>query len=206
MYLSRVQIDDKNQYVIRELSHLGAYHNWVEQSFPREIASSERLRHLWRIDTLNKKRYLLLLSENKPDLDKLERLGVVGTAQTKSYDAFLDKILLGGKYRFKLTANPTHKDGETGKIMPHITVEQQMEWLKRKAQNCGFKLLEYDIVNRSWLILKKKHTRQVKLSSVTFEGILEVTDIERFKEVLIQGIGREKAYGMGLLTVIPIEK
>lgn len=50
MYLSRVEIDTNNRYKIKDLSHLGAYHNWVEQSFPEEIDSSQRNRHLWRID------------------------------------------------------------------------------------------------------------------------------------------------------------
>ena len=36
------------------------------------------------------------------------------------------------------------------------------------------------------------------------EGILEITDLKKFKNAMISGIGREKAYGMGLLTVIPM--
>jgi CRISPR system Cascade subunit CasE len=38
---------------------------------------------------------------------------------------------------------------------------------------------------------------------VSFEGTLVVSDLVRFKETLATGIGREKAFGMGLLTVIP---
>lgn len=37
MYLSRVEIDDNNRQKIKNLTHLGAYHNWVESSFPREF-------------------------------------------------------------------------------------------------------------------------------------------------------------------------
>ena len=29
MYISRVEIDDRNRRKINDLSHLGAYHNWV---------------------------------------------------------------------------------------------------------------------------------------------------------------------------------
>ena len=36
---------------------------------------------------------------------------------------------------------------------------------------------------------------------VTFEGILEISDEEVFKQTLVDGIGREKAYGCGLLTL-----
>ena len=38
--------------------------------------------------------------------------------------------------------------------------------------------------------------------AVTYEGMLTVTDAELFRQALTQGIGREKAYGMGLLTIM----
>lgn len=36
MYLSRVEIDSQNRRKTKDLTHVGAYHNWVEQSFPAE--------------------------------------------------------------------------------------------------------------------------------------------------------------------------
>jgi CRISPR system Cascade subunit CasE len=39
--------------------------------------------------------------------------------------------------------------------------------------------------------------------SVTFEGTLTVTDAEKFVEALKSGIGREKAYGHGMMTIMP---
>lgn len=44
----------------------------------------------------------------------------------------------------------------------------------------------------------------VTLLSVTYEGILRVTDKNRFIKSLIRGIGPGKAYGFGLLSVAPI--
>ena len=73
MYLSRVEIDIKNRKKIRNLTHLGAYHDWVERSFPEEIKASYRSRKLWRIDKLDGKLYLLILSECRPDHGCLER-------------------------------------------------------------------------------------------------------------------------------------
>ncbi len=37
MYLSRVEIDSLNRQKIKDLSHLGAYHHWVESCFPDEL-------------------------------------------------------------------------------------------------------------------------------------------------------------------------
>lgn len=95
MYISRVEIDTNNRQKIRDLYHLGAYHNWVENCFPNELKKKVRLRHLWRIDELNGKKYLLVLSEEKPKLDKLERYGVANTAETKDYDHFLSSLNQG---------------------------------------------------------------------------------------------------------------
>ena len=38
----------------------------------------------------------------------------------------------------------------------------------------------------------------------TYEGVLTVTDEELFKAALVQGIGREKAYGLGMLTIVGV--
>ena len=91
MYLSRVEIDFNNRKNIKELSHLGAYHNWVESSFPEEFNTSTRTRKLWRRDKLNDKEYLLIVSENSPSKLALEKYGVEGTAQIKRYDKFLNE-------------------------------------------------------------------------------------------------------------------
>lgn len=39
MYLSRVEIDQGNRQKLKDLTHLGAYHSWVENSFPEKIWS-----------------------------------------------------------------------------------------------------------------------------------------------------------------------
>lgn len=220
MYLSRVEIDINNRYKIKDLSHLGAYHNWVEQSFPEEIDSSQRNRHLWRIDRLNGKNYLLLLSAERPVLEQLEQYGVAKTAVTKSYDAWLDHIKVGMVLRFRLTANPTHSiidpKHPKGRVVPHVTIEQQKQWLEDRALRAGFELVSrteslpdmdhqsaFDVVDHDWPMLHRRKGRGVRLSRVTFEGVLRVLDVAAFKQTLTRGLGREKAFGMGLMTVIP---
>lgn len=216
-YLSRVEIDDSNRQKLKDLTHLGAYHAWVEDSFRnKEVKEAKRSRKLWRIDKLGSKRYLLVLSDQKPNLAMLEKYGVPNSAQTKEYDNFLAKLKQDQIYRFRLTANPTHKvsspSDPKGKVYPHVTVEQQEKWLLDRSSELGFEILkntagnyEFDIKNRQYVNLYHKHQKQVRLSQVTFEGVIKITDIAKFKQTLVKGIGREKAYGMGLLTVIPIK-
>lgn len=220
MYLSRVEIDTTNRRKTRDLTHLGAYHNWVEHSFPDEIHKGQRQRHLWRIDRLNGKNYLLLLSPTRPVLKDFERYGVAGTAVTKSYDAWLDQLEVGMVMRFRLTANPTHSiidpEHPKGRVVPHVTIEQQKKWLEDRATRAGFELirrsnvesdtihkLAFDVVSHDWPVLHHHTEQSVRMSRVTFEGLLRVKDVTALKRTLTMGIGRERAFGMGLMTVIP---
>lgn len=220
MFLSRVEKANNNRQQIKSLTHLGAYHDWVEQSFPEEMKQGERLRHLWRLDQIGGREYLLILSQNKPDLQALSRYGVPGTAMTKTYDQFLNQLQPDELMRFRLTANPSyavsHTGEKRGRVYPHVTVEQQRKWLIQRADKAGFKLvsqelsdatdqddLAFDIVNREHPVLHRKSGRGVRLSRVTFEGLLQIQDLTVFKQTLINGLGREKAFGMGLMTVIP---
>ena len=67
----------------------------------------------------------------------------------------------------------------------------------------------FQTVNSKWYDFYKKSgsgSCRIRMMSVTFEGVLKVTDAEKFKETLCCGIGREKAYGQGLITVVGARK
>lgn len=211
MYLSRVEIDVFNRSKMRELNHLGAYHNWVENSFPIEKQQQIRTRKLWRIDELSNKKYLLVLSEDKPDLSLLESYGVQGSAKTKNYNIFLNSLKNGERYKFKLTANPTickAKEGDCrGEVVACFSQQDQIDYLIKKSIKNGFKLDENDfyISEKTTEILKKKESKPLRFPKVVYEGVLTIEDLEIFKKALISGIGRKKAFGFGLLTIIPIK-
>ena len=217
MYLSRVKIDAYNRKKLKELNHLGAYHAWVEDSFPeeREKPKNERTRKLWRVDELRGEYYLIVLSENKPDFEKLEKYGVKNTAESKSYERLLDSIKPGMRARFKIELNTVYSNaknaekGKRGRVVP-VPHEKLGEFFFDRTEKNGFSVNKNELaitnIGKKLFRRKKedgeKETR-VNLVSATFEGILMVTDEERFRETLVMGIGRKKAYGFGLLTIIP---
>ena len=207
MYISRVELNIYNRQKIRDLTHLGAYHNWVEQSFREE--SGVRRRKLWRLDKINDKKYLLLVSGEKPDLKLLEKYGVAGSAVTKDYDTYISKIKTGMKLRFRLVTNPVHavmEGGKRGSEKPHITAEFQKKFFMERTIKNGFEVNEdeVNIVERGFELLRKSGTKPVKVVKATFEGVLTVVDEDKFKTVLENGFGKKKAYGFGLMTVIPM--
>lgn len=209
MYLSRVEIDIQNRQKIRDLSHLGAFHNWIEQSFPDEINKKIRTRKLWRIDKLNGRYYLLLVSPSKPNLNLLERYGILGSAETKPYSTFLHTLKEGMRLRFRVTLNPVisvkEGEGRRGRVKPHVTFEHQIRFLLERDERNGFSLNpnDFSITERSYVPFRKAHNKTIQLSKVTYEGILTITNKERFIKTLTEGFGKKKAYGFGLMTVIP---
>ncbi|MDO5027513.1 MAG: type I-E CRISPR-associated protein Cas6/Cse3/CasE [Tissierellia bacterium] len=211
MYLSRVEIDYGNRKTAKELSHLGAFHNWVEQSFPKEFEKSIRTRKLWRVDDLNNKKYLLIVSQEKPDIGLLEKYGKKGSGQVKDYDIFLNSLKEGKKYRFKITLNTTKAVSEghlnkRGRVYPITDEFEQLDFLLKRAKKNGFKLEEngFYLLNSDFDYLKKPNEKKLNLIKAVFQGELEITDKEKFIYALSNGIGKKKAYGFGMMTVIPV--
>lgn len=213
MYLTRMRLDITKRSTMRALAEPKLFHGAIERSF-----TGERKRNLWRIDTLNGAQYLMLVSKDMPDLSAaVEQFGCSEDAaawETRDYTPLLNRIQPGTRWHFRLTANPIKHapgnaaTGQRGKVMPHITAEHQQHWLMEKASQHGFALKEGEFlaVQEQWYQFRKLQEggRPVSLLSVTFEGMLTVTDVELFRHALMEGIGRGKAYGMGMLTVVRI--
>ena len=208
MYLSRVQLDTDKRGTIKALASPAIFHGAVESAF-----EGEKKRKLWRLDILNGKRYILILSENMPKLENFaEQFGYPGEYETKNYQPLLERIENGSKWSFRLTANPTYAkadgtDGKRGTVKAHRTEAHQREWLIRKAEQNGFSVNneEFFVNGAEYLRFFKRggsSSHKVNMLSVRYDGVLYVTDKEKFKNALCCGIGREKAYGMGLLTVM----
>ena len=208
MYLSRILLDVSKKNTLQALSNPNRFHGSVERCF-----SGERKRNLWRIDNLNGRLYLLILSEDVPDLKMIEKQfsPAYEHGETKSYDKLLERIKKGSSWQFRIVANPTKslssRDGSRGKVIAISDREHQKEWLMKKGEKNGFHLEKgtFDVVQGMWHIFSKRKNNtsmKVSLKSVAFEGKLEITDEEKFKYALVKGIGKEKAYGNGLMTII----
>lgn len=195
-------------------------HAAVESSFPPGTTEAEDGRTLWRIDRLGSALYLLVLSNGKPDFSHIvEQFGWPGAEQkweTKNYTRMMERIEAGQRWQFRLRANPvhsikqtsslhTHAPAKRGKVYAHVTVHQQEQWLLKRALRYGFSLQEgsFRVVQQEVRQFLRQR-KPVTLGIATFEGILEVTDVAMFLHTLACGLGRAKAYGCGLLTIVRV--
>lgn len=212
MFLSRIALNVNKRETMQVLASPQMLHGAVEQ-----IHDGERQRNLWRIDRLSDTSYLLVLSPQRPDMQRIaDQYGFPDSDQpfeTKDYDKLLARLQSGQTWQFRLRANPVRSSSQEktdssrrGKVFAHVTQDQQKQWLQSRAPACGFALhdSQFDVVHTEWLKFKKgrQGNHEVTIRTATFEGVLEITDVDRFREILQSGIGRAKAYGCGLLTIM----
>ncbi|MBK8397649.1 MAG: type I-E CRISPR-associated protein Cas6/Cse3/CasE [Leptospiraceae bacterium] len=84
----------------------------------------------------------------------------------------------------------------------------QVDWLKRKGEQSGFAIhsLVFDKGEKQTPQKKTdgKVIQNIDLLSVTFTGILRVTNAEAFKQAYANGIGSGKAFGCGMLLLAKV--
>lgn len=191
MYITQIELDTRNHQIFKKLRSLDDYHAYIESAFPAEQLLGMRKRHLWRLD----RQTILLTSEDEPDK---EALGKYGEVIVKDYSKFVENISSARPYQFKLVANPLQSNIKDRRIPCHGN-QERLEWLTKQGARYGFTVIQAKITGYKENHIQKHH---FTVKSVTFEGILQVTDTKKFRQALAQGIGREKAYGCGLMTIM----
>lgn len=222
MYLTRVPLNVEKRRTMEALASPNMFHGALEAAFPNHIREDAENggRYLWRIDSLHGTQYLMILSKELPDLGSfVAQFGFPGETawESRDYTPLLDRVHNGSTWHFRLIANPTKAimelgNKDRGQACAHITSEYQVKWLLDRAEKNGFAIeeavpgeKEVQVTRSQWhIFLKRKERKKVSLLAVTYEGILTVTDEEKFKHLLTNGIGRGKAYGNGLMTLVQV--
>lgn len=219
MFLSRIEINQYRRETMSALASPQKMHAAIAASFPPlENAVSGRV--LWRIDRIGSVVFILVQSSIRPDFTHIvEQFGWPSSEQawkTIDMDQFLSTVEKGQTWRFRLRANPTRSlknsdDDRRGKVLAHVTVEQQKNWLLSREQEYGFKTVSssdqacLEVKQTEKMRFKRQNNQEVTINAVTFEGILMIEDKEKFINTIFSGIGRAKAYGCGLLTIMRIQ-
>ncbi len=188
-------------------------HAAVQAAFPPGYSPGKG-RILWRVDRQKDQHTLYIVAPGKPDAQHIVEQAGWDTScpDVADYDRFLLQLTKGQNWRFELVANPVvaksqGKDGR-GKLMRHVTPDQQLEWLRKRSENNGFVLLDDATVIGSRRLRFHKRTgtngRKVVIDTTRFAGTLRVENADALRTNLVQGIGRAKAYGCGLLTLAPV--
>lgn len=220
MYLTKFLINPARRGGRFLLGNPQAMHAAVLSSFPPPPPGQSNPRMLWRVDQSDATVALYVLSPAEPDMTHLvEQAGWATTTwTTRDYTPLLERIEEGQLWSFRLQANPVKQSLNPltkGKRLAHVTPSQQAQWLLDRSEQKGFSIEHLldgspalNVSSRSKDSFGRKDPNRsgsksdVTLVRVQFDGVLRVTDKEAFKEALTGGIGRAKAYGCGLMTIV----
>lgn len=221
MYLTRFRLNPTRRGTARLIASPQRMHATVLSAFPPDRAQSTDGRVLWRVDTPSRHEWsLYIVSPGRPSMDQLQ--DECGWSQEKSwqtaaYGPFLDRLDVGQCWGFRLTANPVRsvagRKGTRGKVVPHVTADQQRAWLIDRAGRHGFSL-DAGLADQVRVTRRERDSFErgprgergaATITRAQFDGVLEVVDPELLRTTLTRGIGRAKAYGCGLMTLARLE-
>lgn len=203
MYLSLLELNTRSRQVQAELRDPYQMHRTISKAFADDENTYKSARCLFRVDESRDGRvlYTLVQSKLRPDWEKWTVSADYLAADTRVKD-FTPVVRLGQRLGFRLRANPTVK--RDGKRWGLEKEEEQLQWLARKGQEGGFRVISASVGSDGKLLSPDVLGKDGKLLAVLFNGILEITDVGVFLLTLEKGIGSAKGFGFGLLSITPM--
>jgi len=154
-------------------------------------------RYLYRVESVRGSPALLVQTLAHPDLTGLPE-GALRLVGVKRLESFLFQE--GTAYRFLLQANLVEQ--VKGRPLRLLSLDEAAERAKGLIRGAEVKVIHAHRLKP--LKVRRPEGEPFSLDVVELRGVLTVRDRESFFEVLGRGIGRGKAYGLGLLSVAPI--
>lgn len=208
MYLSRLRLNPADARARRDLADAYEMHRTLARVYaPDDEHPPERF--LWRQErgAGGWPDGTVLVQAAAPGrwqvLESLE-----GYLQSLEADKPVDTGLLiqpGRRYRFRVQANPTVT--RDGKRYGLFREDEQLAWLSRQGQRCGFAVEAAVCSGNERLSARQGRARtvaRITVQSVLFDGVLQATGVDALRGALVQGLGHAKSLGLGLLSLAPL--
>lgn len=222
MFLHRIHLDPRCREARRDLADPYQLHATLCRAFSPPDRKCPEGEILWRLEPetdYNGHPRILIQSRAIPAWGGIGVKGWLASADppiNMENRLKLDSLQDGQRFRFRLRANPCVT--RNGKRLGILKTEEQEQWLSRKGERHGFGLpylngfdlsdsqpKRIDVqISQEQMLRGNQHTGNgVRVFSVLYDGMLTVTDADKFKIALQSGIGHGKVLGLGLLSVAP---
>ncbi|NUN10686.1 MAG: type I-E CRISPR-associated protein Cas6/Cse3/CasE [Ignavibacteriaceae bacterium] len=207
MYISKLLLNRKSRRVLEELRSPYEMHRTLAKAFDYQ-SEKENGRILFRAEPGDEK-YVTLLVQSATDPDWKKLTVSADYFYTRGGDPvrvkeFNPVFSEGVVYAFRLRANPTKREKATRKRVGILREDDLAEWLRRKGEACGFRILSFEIRKENLVTAKIKDgefQHGGEFTSVLFQGTLKVNSVPLFSAAVINGVGTGKGFGFGLLSV-----
>ncbi|MGJ5797684.1 type I-E CRISPR-associated protein Cas6/Cse3/CasE [Streptomyces europaeiscabiei] len=222
--LTRIRLDRRSKEARRDLTSPDSLHKTVMSLAPDNLGDHPRQQTglLFRLEDPAGPTppTLLIQSHQTPDLTRLPP--GYGTADTRDLTIMFRALTPGRRVRYRISASPLvrHKIPGTGRAFgtkdryreQALTGPDALGWWQRKATHAGLDLHSTDLTpqprNRRPIVRRPapgsdKKPDVFRHPLTRFDGLATVTDPDLLCQTLLDGIGRGKAYGAGLLSLAP---
>mgnify|MGYP002626197651 CR=1 FL=1 len=153
---------------------------------------------LWRLDDVNGRIWLTLLSPWRPDFgplhDKIGFQGVFPSWFIEDYTQTLENLNTNDRYDFNICVCPYPP--ENHQLSSQHILGDIYHWFSDQSHANGFQILSIHSLNSYWRMADQTYILYARI-----QGKLLITDPELFQTVLTKGIGFAKDSGAGLMTI-----
>lgn len=222
MFLHRIHLDPRCREARRDLSDPYQLHSTLCRAFAPQKEKCPEGEFLWRLEPETDPTGCPRILVQSRGMAAWDNMGVKGwLAKADSAIDVVDRLKLdslkaGQRFRFRLRANPCVK--REGKRLGLMRVDEQEAWVARKGVQHGFtlpRLQSFDLVesteridvrvSQEQMLRGKQHDGNgIRIYSVLYDGMVAVTEPDKFRLALQTGIGHGKVMGLGLFSVVPM--
>lgn len=185
---------------------------------PRVANQPKTAAVLFRVDFSDSGPDILIQSSEKPDWESLELAPRALRAQPET-KPFEPTFTLGQRLSFRLLTRPASRkyvrkedrENAARKTMPRLdlkTDEERIAWLHTVGARSGFVVESVGLTHFNMKSIKSEVPFRHKGGSFTairFDGVLQVSAADKLTQAVANGIGQQKAFGFGLLSLALLE-
>jgi CRISPR system Cascade subunit CasE len=193
MFYTHIVLSSSHPALKRDLGNVYQQHRRIESLFPEHKRSEASA--LFRWDQLS----IIIQSAIEPRFDLLPK-HYTSDIQTKIID--LAEVLRPGQWlQFRLLADTSSIERQTRRRVAR-DIETLPKWLAKRLESSAQIDKNLEIHQKSQITVHRLE-QEWKLRPVSFTGYLRVVEPEQLALAIAQGFGRSRAYGCGLMQVVP---
>ncbi len=207
-WLTQIVLNQRHAGVAEQITDANRLHQELMLLAPDGLGESPRkaVGLLYRLEETPAGVKILVQTRVRPKIDRLTD-GFATTVTTRDLAPLLKNLSAGDHVRYRITANPTQRVGNSttdprkkGKLTVLAGERGELWWLTRATANG---LHPFSVTQSR---LPDIHAGKTRHAATRFDGVGIVTDADRLRQAVLDGIGRAKSYGCGLISLGPAQK
>ena len=201
--LTMLRLNPGSRAARRSLHDPQAIHRTLMACFPETESKNPRreLGVLWRIEPGDAPT-LLLQSNACPDITKLPT--GYGDAQAKLMDEHMGALENGKIVHYRAALNPIRQNRTGGVNRQRVVpMAERLAWAADRVVAAGLNSLSEPTITGMPSNYITRGDRTFPIYTVRVDGVAQISDAAVLTAALRAGIGHAKAWGCGLMTVLP---